>query len=148
MVDALQARVRPGMHVLDLGTGSAILAIPAARLGATVRALDISEVAVEVARANVAANGLADQVSVGLGSIDAVLGVDFDLILANIIASVLIELAPALAAALRPGAELLASGIIEERADLVRAAFRSAGLELIDQESEGDWWLFVARRPA
>jgi ribosomal protein L11 methyltransferase len=148
MLAGLQARVRPGMRVLDLGTGSGILAIPAAMLGAQVTGLDTSEVAVEVARENVEANGMTDRISVDRGSIDAVAGCRFDLVFANIIASVLVELAPQLAAVLEPGAELLGSGIIEERADLVRNAFVEAGLEITNQQCEGDWWLIVARAPA
>jgi ribosomal protein L11 methyltransferase len=141
---ALQDRVRPGMEILDLGTGSGILAIAAARLGATVTALDISEIAVEVARENVQVNGLRDAITVSRGSIDAVSGRQFDVVFANIIASVLAELAPRLAAALRPGAELLGSGIVDERADLVRAAFTAGGLTLGEQKREGDWWLICA----
>jgi ribosomal protein L11 methyltransferase len=148
MIEALQNRVRSGMHVLDLGTGSGILAIPAAMLGAHVVALDISDVAVEVARGNVEANGHAANVQVAQGSIEAVKGQRFDLILGNIIASVLIDLAQPIAEALEPGAELLASGIIEERAEKVRIAFRDAGLDLAEQRQEGDWWLIVARKPA
>lgn len=147
-LEALQDRVRPGMRVLDLGCGSGILAMAAAMLGARVEALDISEVAVEVARRNVEGNGLQDRVHIWRGSIDAVAGRTYDLILANIIARVLIELSPALSAALNPGAELLASGIIEERVDDVRASFQRAQLRLEHQESEGDWWLLVARSPA
>jgi ribosomal protein L11 methyltransferase len=148
MIEGLQDRVRPGMRVLDLGTGSGILAIPSARLGGEVTALDISDVAVEVARDNVAANGVPDRVSVSEGTIEAVSGQRFDLILANIIASVLVEIAPALHAALEPGGEVLASGIIDERVELVRTAFRDAGLEITGNVREGDWWLVVARSPA
>jgi ribosomal protein L11 methyltransferase len=148
MVEGLQDRVKPGIEVLDLGTGSGILAIPAARLGARVTALDISDVAVQVARENVAVNGVGDRVGVAEGTIDAVDGRRFDLILANIIASVLADIAPALAAALKPGAEVLASGIIDERVDVVRSAFEAAGLEIMDGVKDGDWWLIVARAPA
>jgi ribosomal protein L11 methyltransferase len=148
MLSGLQARIRPGMRVLDLGIGSGILAIPAAMLGAQVTGLDISEVAVEVARQNVEANRMAGRITVGRGSIGAVAGRRFDLVFANIIASVLVELAPQLAAALEPGGELLGSGIIDERADLVRNAFVEAGLEIVDQRREEDWWLIVARAPA
>lgn len=148
MLAALQARVRPGMRILDLGTGSGILAIPAAMLGARVTGLDTSEVAVEVARANVEANGVTDRVAIERGSIETVAGHRFDLVFANIIASVLVDLAPQLAAVLAPGAELLGSGIIDERADPVRRAFTEAGLEITDQQREGDWWLIVARAPA
>jgi ribosomal protein L11 methyltransferase len=145
VLDALQKRVRPGMEVLDLGTGSGILAIAAARLGASVTALDTSEIAVEVAIQNITANGLASSVTVSKGSIEAVHTRQFDMILANIIASVLTELAAPLAAALRPGAELVGSGIVEERADLVRTALTAAGLHLGEQRNDGDWWLICAR---
>ncbi len=148
MIEALQDRVRPGMEVLDLGTGSGILAIPAARLGSQVTALDISDVAVEVARENVTINRVEGQVSVAEGTVEAVTGRRFDLILANIIASVLVHIAPDLAAALKPEGEVLASGIIDERVDLVRTAFGDAGLEITDATRDGDWWLIVARSPA
>lgn len=148
MIEGLQERVRPGMEVLDLGTGSGILAIPAARLGAQVTALDISDVAVQVASENVAINDVADLVAVAEGAIGTVSGRRFDLILANIIASVLADIAKDLTAALKPGGEVLASGIIDERVDLVRSAFTDAGLEIADAISEGDWWLIVARSPA
>lgn len=148
MIEELQDRVRPGMEVLDLGTGSGILAIPAARLGARVTALDISDVAVQVARENAAINDVTDGVSVAEGTIETVAGRHFDLILANIIASVLVDIAPDLAAALKPGGEVLASGIIDERVEPVRAAFCDAGLEITDAIREGDWWLIVARARA
>jgi len=144
---ALQDRVRPGTSVLDLGTGSGILAIAAAKLGATVTALDIGEVAVDVARRNVRENGLSDRIRVDRGSIDAVRGCRFRLILANIIASVLIDLARDLADALETDGLLLASGIIEERAGPVREAFVGAGLAIEDEVSDGDWRLIAARRP-
>ncbi|HEX8917883.1 MAG TPA: 50S ribosomal protein L11 methyltransferase [Chloroflexota bacterium] len=143
---ALQRHVRREMDVLDLGTGSGILAIPAARRGAHVSALDVSEVAVEVAQTNIDTNGVGDRITVSQGSIDAIEGRRFDLILANIIASVLIALAPQLAAALKPGGLLLASGIIDERVEAVREALAGAGLLIVEQEHEGDWWLLVARR--
>jgi len=147
MLDALQPRVTAGTRVLDLGTGSGILAIAAALLGATAIGLDVSDVAVEVARSNVAANGLDDRVSVAHGSIDGAGERRFNLILANIIASVLIELAPAIADRLEPGGEVLASGIIDERLDGVREAFERAGLDIISVEADEDWRLLVARRP-
>lgn len=147
MIEALQSRVAPEMQILDLGTGSGILAIPAAFLGGRVTGLDISEVAVEVARQNVAANGLDERIDVHVGTIEHVAEREYDLVFANIIASVLIELAPALHAVLRPGGELLASGIVNERVGLVRDAFLKSGLELVDERQDADWWLLVARRP-
>jgi len=135
-------------RILDLGTGSGILAMAAARLGADVLALDVSDVAVDVARQNVEANALSDRIEVGLGSIEQTEGQTFDLILANIIASVLIDLAPQLFAALKPGCVVLSSGIIDERAPEVREAFAGAGLEIAEERQDGDWLLLIARRPA
>lgn len=147
MLQAVQQRVQPEMGILDLGTGSAILAIAAAMLGARVTALDTSRVAVEVARANVEANGVRERIAVAEGSIDVVRGTGFDLILANIIAGVLIDLAEPLLAALQPGGHLLASGIIDDRVGEVRDAFLGAGLEFVESLQDEDWWLVVARRP-
>jgi ribosomal protein L11 methyltransferase len=146
MLLALQDAVRPNMRVLDLGTGSGILAIAAAKLGAEVTALDISEVAVNVATENVGHNRLESAIRVDEGSIERVAGERYDVVFANIIASVLIDLARPLADSLKPDGRLLASGIIEDRADAVRAAFAGAGLTSLREEREGDWWLFVAQR--
>jgi ribosomal protein L11 methyltransferase len=146
MLQALQECVQPGMEVLDLGTGSAILAIAAARLGATVVAMDVSEVAVKVAEDNVRANGLSDEIRVVHGSIEEAAGLQFDLILANIIAAVLAKLAEPLGQALRPGGELLSCGIVEERAGLVREAYPAAGLNITEERREGDWLLIRAQK--
>src|SRR5205823_1522590 len=132
-------------QVLDLGTGSGILGLACALMGARVTARDVAEIAAEVATANVKVNGMTDRMEVARGSIDTVAGQSFDLILANIIAAVLIDLAPQLAAALAPGGTLLASGIIEERAESVRSAFRATGLDLSAEINDGDWWLMAAR---
>jgi ribosomal protein L11 methyltransferase len=145
MLAGLQKYVRPEMRILDLGTGSGILAIPAAMLGAHVEALDISEVAVDVARANVGANGMAGRVSIDVGSIESVEGKRYDLIFANIIAGVLVDLAPALLRGLEPDGRVLASGIVDERVDEVREAFLAAGLDVVDQRKQDDWWLLIAR---
>lgn len=143
---ALQERAGPRKQVLDLGTGSGILAIAAAKLGATVTAVDISEVAVRVAAGNIEVNGLSGRIQVMQGSIEVVGGQGFDLVLANIIASVLIDLAPQLGAALAPHGEVLASGIIDDRVDAVRNAFSAADLTVTDETREGDWWLLAAGR--
>jgi len=146
MLEALQDYVGLDMRVLDLGTGSGILAIPAAVLGARVEALDISEVATEVARSNVEANRQSGNVTVAMGSLDQVEGRRYDLILANIISSVLINLAPALHEVLGQDGKLLASGIVEDRVEEVREAFRQAGLRLVEERRQEGWWLLVAER--
>jgi len=126
--------------VLDVGSGSGILALAALRLGAE-RAVcyDTDPLAVEATLANAAANGLADRVIVNLGSLPAEPGDAYLLVLANLVAAVLIDLAVPLAAHTAPGGTLLASGIIETRADEVLAALGAAGLALENRLDDGEW---------
>jgi ribosomal protein L11 methyltransferase len=146
---ALEEFIRPGMRVLDVGTGSGILAIAAAKLGAAhIDALDVSSVAVDVARANAAANGVGDRVQVSLGSLDpqrAATG--YDLVVANIIARTIADLAPQLVVALAPGAPLIAGGIIGGRVDEPALALAAAGLVDLTMRQEGDWVTLIGRCP-
>lgn len=143
---ALEDYVAAGMSVLDLGTGSGILAIAAARLGASeVLAIDNDPVAVKSATENIALNGeVAPQISVREGTLEAAHGQRFNLVVANIIAKVIIELASGLAASLLPSGTLIASGIIEEKADSVALALAAAGLHNIERRQEGDWVALIA----
>jgi ribosomal protein L11 methyltransferase len=144
---ACERFVQSGMRVLDLGTGSGILSIAAAKLGAaSVLAVDVDAVAVQVAKANVAMNGLADRVEVREGSTDRVSNAgSYDLVLANIIARVIAELAPQLRDTMAPEGRLVASGIIQEREDEVREALQGAGLWIEETVAEGDWRTMVCR---
>jgi ribosomal protein L11 methyltransferase len=125
--------------VLDLGTGSGILAMAAVQLGAgRVCAVDIDPLAVEVARENLAINGLADQVECSTTPLESLDG-SFDVILANILAEELVRLAPALSERLSPGGNLVLSGILAEKEGLVRNGFSSQPMEYLKTLHEGEW---------
>jgi len=153
---ALERHLPPGAAVLDLGTGSGILAIAAARLGSgPVLALDIDPEAVRVARANVAANGVADplRVRVEQGSLAEVLAGQFgapqptELVVANILARVIVQLLEqGLTRAVAPGGLLIVSGILDTQAYEVNAALKAQGLTLLAQEHMEDWVAIIARR--
>jgi ribosomal protein L11 methyltransferase len=143
----LEGHVRPGDRVLDLGTGSGILAVAAARLGAgQVLALDVEADAVAVARETVSLNGLAGAVEVVRGGIGSAVP-PYEVVAANVFPNVLIELAADLAAAVRGGGVLLASGFVVARAEEVADALRAAGLGLEGRRSQGDWVGMVFRKP-
>lgn len=158
-VRELETRVSSGMTVLDVGTGSGILSVVAAKLGAVrVLGLDIDPVAVRVARENAVVNGVEEVVEIEEGSLPRV-GQDplgrardgwpeggFDLVVANMTAEVLAELAIPLSRAPRPGGLLVGSGIIGERFTEAAYALTNAGLRLVDAVSEGDWRAIVLMR--
>jgi ribosomal protein L11 methyltransferase len=131
-----------------VGSGSGILSIAAARLGAgEVLALDVDPIAVDATAANARRNRLARVVHARAGSAPSGDG-PFDLVLANLIASLLVTLADGLVEDLRPGGTLLASGIFENREADVVAAFESRGLVIKRRWAEGDWVALEIARPA
>lgn len=135
--------VRPA-RVADIGCGTAVLAMAAARVfDAEVIASDIDAVAVEVAVANLAANGLAHRVAcveaAGFDHPDLSGEAAFDLVFANILMGPLIALAPDMARALRPGGHLILSGILNEQADEVETVYAAAGFNPVQREEIVDW---------
>lgn len=150
-LEQIEQRIRAGMHVLDVGTGSAILAIAAARLGAAyVYALDTSSVAAESAANNVAMNDLSDRIKVVLGALDVEEAIrvagQYDLVVANIIAHIIGSLAPQLTQVLAPDGLLLVSGIIEARLHDALDPLLAQGLEEIDRVMIDDWMALILRR--
>jgi ribosomal protein L11 methyltransferase len=135
-------------RVLDVGSGSGILSIAAALLGASsVLAVDVDPIAVDASAANARRNRLVRRIRARVGSSPSGEG-PFDVVLANLIASLLVGLADGLIADLRPGGTLLASGIFVNREAEVVAAFESRGLVIADRWSEGEWVALEVRRPA
>lgn len=144
---ALEELVTPGADVLDLGTGSGILAIAAAKLGAgRVVAVDTDPQAVGVARSNVIANGVRETVGVNQGSLSDVSG-DYDLAVVNILAKVIVEMVTSgLSARLRPGGVMICAGITADQTSKVIEALEKDGLALIDRRQTDDWVSLVAKR--
>lgn len=140
MMERLEKVITPDSTVFDVGTGSGILAIAAAMLGAkSVKAVDIDAVAVRVAKENVSDNGLSDQIEVREG--DLLHGTEgkADVIIANIIADIVIMLLQDIPQKLNDDGVLLASGIIEERMPDVEAAAQAQGLYVDAVDHRGGW---------
>jgi ribosomal protein L11 methyltransferase len=135
------------MRVLDVGAGSGILSIAAARLGAAfVEAVEIEPVAAAVCVENVQRNGVADVVTVRQGTLGDSPDQPFDLILANITIRTLLELHEALARHLKPGGRAVLSGVLDERANELLDVLRAHGWQHERTEHEQDWVaLFVSR---
>jgi len=141
-----------GASTFDVGSGSGVLAVGAALLGAApVRAVDTDPIAVESTNQNAARNGVVVLASQGSLPID---NGPFDLVFANLVASILVELAEPLADTVRPGdgttgsgGRLLASGIFIDREPEVRRAFAAAGLRVVRREQETEWVSLDLERP-
>jgi ribosomal protein L11 methyltransferase len=151
-LQGLERHISPGMSVFDAGTGSGILAIAAAKLGASVvDGVDIDPVSVRTARENVERNELPVSVDLQVGSVgegEPFTGNTYDLVLANIIARILIELNEGIVAFVRPGGILVLSGIIEDRIEDTLETYATHDLELIDRQQEADWLSLVYRKRA
>jgi ribosomal protein L11 methyltransferase len=137
-----------GARVLDVGCGSGILGIAAAKLGASdVLGLDPDPIAIEATAANARRNRLARRTRARQGTLPSGEG-PFGVVLANLISSLLVELAPALRDELAAGGTIIASGIFIDREPEVRQAFSDAGLDLTARYAEGDWIVLeVVRTP-
>ena len=135
-------------RVLDVGCGSGILAIAAIQLGAgDALGVDTDPIAIEATTANALRNRVARRLGARAGSLPSG-APPHDVVLANLIASLLVRLAADLAAELRPGGTLIASGIFVDREPEVRTAFAAAGLEVTRRLAEGDWVALEAVRTA
>ena len=152
-LQALEKTVRPGDRVLDLGCGSGILSIAALKLGAeSAQAVDIDEKCLNVAYENAALNGIGrDRYTVWVGDVlsdealRAELGGGYDIVVANIVADVILGLAPMVRQFLKPGGQFLCSGIIDDRAVEVADGLRRCGWAILETREESGWFAYSCR---
>ena len=155
VLEAMEERVKPGCRCLDLGSGSGILSIAALRLGAaTAVGVDIDPKAEDIARENAAYNhfaapeftALTGNVTEDKSLMDSLAGVEYDLLLVNIVADVIIGLSPVLPGFMTENTTLICSGILDTRLGDVTAALEKAGLTITEIKQKEDWRCVVARR--
>ena len=146
-LEVLDERVRGGERVLDIGTGSGILAIAALKLGAAVaEGVDIDPVAVRTAGENAALKGVADKLTVLVGDLSDNASGKYDIITANIVANAIMALAPAVPGLMADDAVFIASGIIDSRKDEVIAALEAAGLAVLEVKEKRGWECIVCKK--
>jgi ribosomal protein L11 methyltransferase len=149
VIGLLEKYIKEGQRVLDVGCGSGILAICAAKLGAKeCKAYDIDPVAVKVARENISDSGF-DNVTCDVS--DLLRGVDkkggaYDVICANIVADIIIRMTPDVGELMNENSVILASGIICERADDVISCFDQNGFAVVDKAEENGWCALVVKK--
>ncbi len=150
VIRLMQRIIKSGDTVADLGAGSAILAIAAAKLGAAkVYAVENDEQAIGNAEENVAGNQVSDRVSVieGDAAILLPLIAPVSLVLANIISSVLLQLMPVIHAGISPGGHAILSGILKGERERILESANQNGFTAIEEDAEGEWWSVLLSRP-
>ncbi|MBE6565400.1 MAG: 50S ribosomal protein L11 methyltransferase [Ruminococcaceae bacterium] len=148
-MEMLEKHMQRDNAVLDIGTGSGILAICAAKLGASrVDSFDIDPVSVRVAGENVADNGLSQVITCGqsdlLASVKPIAG-GYDFVCANIVADILLRMSDKIRPYMKKGGLLSLSGIIERQLEEVREAYIKAGFVVFDEKKENDWCALVMK---
>ena len=135
------------IKVLDVGTGTGILAMAAVLLGADeALGIDIDDEAVRVSNENIVKNGLEGRISIRHGNLMDGINYDPDIIVANLMADLVVMLSPAAAAQLRPGGVYITSGILDIKEDIVKKAIEDVGFDIIEVLADGEWRAITAIR--
>ena len=146
-IQGLERFVKSDDVVIDVGTGSGVLSIAAAMLGAKkVTALDLDEVAVESAKMNIKLNKVHPVVDVFQNNLLEGIQVKADVIVANILAEVIVRFTDAAAQCLKPGGYFITAGIIQQKKDEVKESIESAGFQIEETVQMEDWISFIAKR--
>lgn len=146
-LEVLDERVKGGERMLDIGTGSGILAIAALKLGAAeAEGVDIDPMCVRTAGENAERNGVQDRFKVLVGDLSDKANGVYNIITANIVASAILSLAPHVPALMADGAVFIASGIIDTRKDEVLEGLRAAGLDPFEVHEKRGWVCIVCRK--
>ncbi len=155
VMEAMERTLQPGFRCLDLGSGSGILSITALRLGASVAVgVDIDPKAEDAARENAGYNGfsspeftpLSGNVLESRSLMDSLSARQWDMVLVNIVADVIISLAPCLSRLLEGGGTAICSGILDTRLEDVKTALKAANLEILCENAKEDWRCVIVRR--
>lgn len=145
-IETLERFLNKGDSVIDVGCGSGILSIAAGLLGAgTVTGIDIDPTAVRTARENVTHNGLSEKTAILEGDLIDKIDAPADIVVANIIAEIIVNLVDDVKTVLKEGALFVASGIITDKIELVTNKLKASGFEVLEVIEKGEWAVVVSR---
>jgi ribosomal protein L11 methyltransferase len=147
-LQALEKTIKPEQRVIDVGTGSGVLAIGAALLGAShVHALDLDDVAVTAAKTNVELNGVQDRTTVVQGNLLDTIKEPGDVVVANILAEIIISFTDDAFQVVKPGGHYITSGIISAKKNDVKEALEASGFVIEDVMMMEDWVTIISKKP-
>lgn len=146
-IQALERTIEEGSKVIDVGTGSGVLSIAAALLGASqIEALDLDEVAVESARLNIELNKVADRVTIRQNNLLDGIEEQVDVVVANILAEIILRFTNDAARVVKKGGYFITAGIILQKKEEVKAAIVEAGFQILETIVMEDWVAFIAKK--